>query len=180
MRIKGSLLIVALVLFCIPAAVAEEAPAMPQPTAEHKLLGKWLGHWSGTGELKATPMGPGGTMTWTEDCSWFGGTEFSVVCKSKGDGPMGSMKGLGIIGYDPGKKVYTHYGVDSTGWSGFAEGSRDGDVWTFESDVTMEGNTFHSRFKMNMVSPNEMTFVWEMSQDGKDWMVLMDGTSRKK
>ena len=43
----------------------------------------------------------------------------------------------------------------------------------------MEGKTFHSRFK-KMGEAGKMTFVWEMSEDGKNWMTMMDGTSNKK
>ena len=51
---------------------------MPGPTAEHKLLAKWVGNWSGEGEMKPGPFGPGGKMTWTEECDWFGGITFTL------------------------------------------------------------------------------------------------------
>lgn len=180
MKILRSLVVVALALFVTSVGFAEELSGPPQPTAEHKELAMWLGSWAGSGEMKAGPFGPGGPMKWTEDCSWFAGAEFNVVCKSEGEGPMGPVKGLGIVGYNPSKKVYTHYGVDNTGWSGYAEGSRSGDTWTFQSTETVEGKTYHSRFKMIMKSPKEMTFTWEMSEDGKTWTAMMDGTSKKK
>jgi hypothetical protein len=153
---------------------------MPQPTAEHEVLGMWVGHWSGSGEMKPGPFGPGGPMQWTEDCSWFGGSKFHVVCKSKGTGPMGPTKGLGIMGYDPGKKVYTHYGIDSSGWTGHSDGTRSGDTWTFRTTETMEGQTYHTRFTMTMETPTDMTFTWEMSEDGKTWTSVFEGTSEKK
>lgn len=177
MKILG-LLVVA--LFLTSAAAAEEPSGPPQPMAEHKELGMWVGTWMGSGELKPGPFGPGGPMNWTEECSWFAGAEFHVVCKSKGEGPMGPVQGLGIVGYDPAKKVYTHYGVDSSGWSGYSEGSRSGDNWAFRSTETIEGKTYHSRFTMVMKSPTEMTFTWEMSEDGETWVAMMDGTSKKK
>jgi hypothetical protein len=180
MKILRLLVVVTLALFSISIGFAEEASGPPQPTAEHKELAIWLGGWTGNGEMKPGPFGPGGTMQWTEDCSWFAGAEFNVICKSKGSGPMGPMVGLGIIGYNPAKKVYTHYGVDNNGWSGYAEGNRSGDSWTFQSTETMEGKTYHSRFTMTMQSPTEMTFTWEMSEDGENWMAMMDGTSKKK
>jgi len=180
MQILRSLVVMAIVCFLTSVSFAQDPPEMPQPTAEQKELASWLGSWTGTGKMKPGPFGPGGPMSWTEDCSWFGGAEFNVVCKSKGDGPMGPMTGLGILGYSPGKKVYTHYGVDSNGWSGYSEGSRSEGVWTFQSTEIMEGKTFHSRFIMKMTSPTAMTFSWEMSEDGKDWSVMMDGTSKKK
>ena len=160
-------------------AFAEEPPA-PQPTAEHKELAKWVGSWSGQGDMKAGVFGAGGPMNWTETCSWFAGSEFHVVCKSEGTSPMGPSKGLGIIGYNSEKKVYTHYGVDSNGWSAYSEGTRSDDTWTFESEDTMGGKTYHTRFAMTMKSATQMDFTWEMSEDGTNWMLLMDGTSEKK
>jgi hypothetical protein len=179
MRALGTMLGVVLIVVAAAFAVAEE-PAAPQPTAEHRALEAWTGSWSGKGEMKPGPFGPGGPMSWSEDCSWFEGGGFHVVCRTQGTSPMGPMKGLGIVGYNAEKKVYTHYGVDSTGWSGYSEGTRTGDTWTFQSKEMMGGMTYHSRFNMTMTSPTTMTFNWEMSEDGSKWTVMMDGTTSKK
>jgi len=106
---------VSLVLIGFAIAGAEE-PLEPQLEPEHEALEMWVGKWSGQGEMKPGPFGPGGPMSWTEDCTWFEGSKFHVVCRSEGTSPMGSMKGLGIAGYIPEKGVYTHYGVDNTCW----------------------------------------------------------------
>lgn len=172
---------VSLALLSVSAAVAvAEEPAAPQPTAEHETLEMWIGSWSGTGEMKAGPFGPGGPMTWTEECSWFGDGRFHVVCRSEGTSPMGPAKGLGIAGYNASKGVYTYYGVDDNGWSGFAEGTRDGDSWIYLSEETMGGETYQTQYTVTEESPTELSFTWEVSQDGKTWTVLMDGTSKKK
>jgi hypothetical protein len=119
-------------------------------------------------------------MTWTEDRSWFEGSAFHWVCRSSGTSPMGPMKGLGFVGYKPEKKVYTHYGVDSSGWSGYAEGTRTGDALEFQSQETMGDMTFPSRYRMTFVSPTTTEFTWAMSEDGTDWVVMMEGTSERK
>jgi hypothetical protein len=93
---------------------------------------------------------------------------------------MGPMTGLGMVGHDAEKKVSTHYGVDSTGWSGYAEGTRTGATWTFRSDELMGGKLYHGRYTMTLVSPTKMRFSWEVSEDGASWLVMMDGTSEKK
>lgn len=176
-----------IVVFCLVALLASAALAgegegiqMPKPTEEHALLGQWVGEWVGKGEVKPGPFGEGGPMTWTETCQWFGGTEFSVVCKSEGDGPWGPTKGLGIMSYNAEKKVFTHYGVDSTGWSGYAEGTRDGKTWTFESAETMGGQSFKSRFTLTLETATRMVFSWSVSMDGESYMVMMDGATEKK
>lgn len=167
-------------LLALAVIVVADEPMVPQPTAEHQELQKWVGSWTGQGEMKPGPFGPGGPMSWTEECSWFEGSKFNVVCRSEGTSPMGPMKGLGIVGYNAGKGVYTHYGVDNTGWSGYSEGTHTGNTWTFQSKETMGDKTFHSRFEMTMVSPKKMEFSWAMSEDGTNWVVVMDGTSEKK
>lgn len=171
---------VSFVLLVASPAFAQEAAGAPEPTEEHEVLEMFVGTWNGEGELKSGPFGPGGPMSWTEECSWFGDAGFHVVCRSQGEGPMGPMQGLGIIGYDPAKEVYTHYGIDSTGWAGMSEGTRDGDTWIYESRDTMGDATFHSRMSMTMESPTRMTFTWSMSEDGESWTEMMAGTSEKQ
>lgn len=160
----------------LPLAQAPEGP--PKPGPEHQKLSRFVGKWTGKGDMKPSAFGPSGPMTWTESCEWFSGN-FSVVCKSDGNGPMGAVKGLGIISYNPEEKVYTYYGVDSTGWSDLSRGTLDGKVWTFTSTGTMGGKPMHSRFTLTEVSPTKQTFRWEMSEDGKTWNLVMDGESSK-
>lgn len=174
------LLVIPLALFTTAVAFAEEPTGSPQPTAEHKELATWLGSWTGSAKIKPGPLGPGGAMNWTEECSWFAGAEFHVICKSKGEGPAGPMVGLGIVGYNAAKKAYTHYAVDNSGWSGYSEGNLSGDTWTFTSTETVEGETYQSRFAIKLETPAKMTFTWEMSEDGKNWIAMMDGVSNKQ
>ncbi len=89
------------------------------------------------------------------------------------------MSGLGIMGYNPIKAVYTHYGVDNSGWSGYSEGTRSADTWTFHSQETVGAVTYHSRFTMTMESTDRMTFSWSMSEDGESWEMLMTGASER-
>src|SRR5262245_9252036 len=77
--------------------MAQAPSGPPKPGPEHQKLARFVGTWNGKAEMKPGPFGPGGPMTWTETCDWFEGG-FSVVCKSDGKGPMGAIKGLGIIG----------------------------------------------------------------------------------
>jgi len=116
-------------------------------------------------------------MAWTESCAWFEGGGFHVVCTSEGTSPMGPSKGLGIIGYNAARKVYTHYGVDNSGWSGYAEGTRSGDTWTYSSEETVGDQVYRTRYAITRKSSTEVSFTWEMSEDGTTWTVIMEGTS---
>ncbi|PWB77722.1 MAG: hypothetical protein C3F15_02660 [Holophagae bacterium] len=162
-----------------PVAVAENPPAM-QPTSEHESLAAHLGSWSGKAEVKAGAFGPGGTMTWSEECSWFGGSEFHVICNSEGNTPTGPEKSLGVLGYNPEKKVYTSFTVEDTGWSGYAEGTKTGDAWTLWGEETTGGKTYRTRYRMTQVTPERWEFDWAMSENGTDWLVVMEGASVKK
>ena len=179
MRARGTMLGMVMVVMSAAVAVAQEPPA-PQPTEEHKALEAWVGTWSGQGEMKPGPFGPGGAMSWTEECSWFEDGGFHVICRSQGTGAMGESKGIGIIGYHAEKKVYTHYGVDSSGWASYSEGTRTGDTWTLQSEEMMGGMTFFGRATMTMTSPSTMRFTYEMSEDGSTWTVMMEGTTTKR
>lgn len=66
-----------------------------KPTAEHKELPAWAGNWSGAGELEPGPVGPGVPMAWTEECSWFEGSQLHVVCRSNGTIADGAHDGSG-------------------------------------------------------------------------------------
>src|ERR671936_650243 len=83
-----------------------QAPPAPKPGPEHQRLGYFVGKWTGEGEMKPGPMGPGGKMTSSDNCEWFDG-HFAVICHSEGKSPMGSFKGIGILSYSPEEKAYT-------------------------------------------------------------------------
>ena len=160
----------------LAAAQAPQGP--PKPGPEHQKLARFVGTWNGKAEMKPSPFGPGGPMTWTESCDWFEGG-FSVVCKSDGKGPTGPIKGLGIVTYNPEEKTYTHYGVDNMGWSSLSKGSVSGKVWTYTSKGTMGGKTNYERFTITEVADNKQSFTWAVSEDGKTWKVMMEGESSK-
>ena len=161
----------AAVLAAAGGMAAEEIRKPDPPPAELKKIERFVGTWKGKGELKASPLGPGGTMTWTETCDWFEG-KYHIICHSQGTGPAGEMKGLSIMGYDPATNVYTLYGMDNGVWSDFSTGTLSGKTWTFTSRN-------NSRFTMTEESDTKNTFVWQMSPDGKDWTTMMTGETTR-
>jgi hypothetical protein len=160
-----------------PAAIDMSTVEAPSPG--HENLGLWVGTWKGSGTLADNPMGPGGPMEWTDTCEWYGGAKFNVICKSEGTGPMGETMGMGISGYKPETDEYYHFGIDNTGWGGYAVGKREGDKYTFTSEEKMGDKTYYSRWWMEMEGDSRMTFAWEMSEDGENYTVMMEGTSEK-
>ena len=92
------------VLVAVGGAVAQEGA--PKPAPEHKRLAYFAGTWNFQGEAKASPMGPGGPITFKETCELMEGG-FALVCRSEGKGPMGPTKSVSIMSYDVEKKAYT-------------------------------------------------------------------------
>ncbi len=161
-------------------ALAADAPAMPKPTAEHEKLAFFVGEWTLEGDMKETPMGPGGKLAAKDSCKWFEG-KFAVVCTSTGTSPMGPTKGLGILGYSPEEKAYTYYGVDNSGQAQMTvpRGSRDGSTWTFIDESRMGGKLVKSRYVVKETSSSSYHFKWEaQGEDGK-WSTIAEGDESK-
>ena len=120
------------VALVVPAAAAAQASKQPpKPGPEHQRLSYFVGKWTSEGEMKASPMGPGGKMTGTDSCEWFEG-HFAVICHSDGKTPMGPSKSIAIMSYSSEEKVYTYYGVDNSPMTmaSVPHGTVQGNTWT--------------------------------------------------
>jgi hypothetical protein len=158
------------------SAAAQEKKPMEaaKPGPEHARMSYFLGKWHSTGTLKPGPWGPGGPMTGDDECSLMPGG-FFVVCHSAGSGPMGKISGLGVLGYDAEKKVYTWNGFNSMGENESAEGTVAGTVWTYDGENSMGGKTFKTRYTISEASPSSYDFKAESSEDGTTWTTIMEG-----
>ncbi len=168
--------VVILMLFAL-AAQAQTTP--PPPSAEQKKLGVFVGTWTGETKAEATPFSKGGAVKSSMTCRWFTGN-YHVVCDSEDSGPMGVIKGLGIYGYNAEKKQYFSFGVDSSGFGGPGTAKVSGNDWTFEGNDAMGGKTYWFRTALKVVSPSEMTFKSDYSEDGKTWKPQAEGKMTKK
>ncbi len=176
---KTRLSTVALVALCFAASTAIAQPAgPPKPGPEHKRLAYFEGKWTAEGEQKANPFGPAGKFSSTDSCEWIL-DGFFLKCTSDGKDPVGSMKSVGLMGYDPENKVYTYYGADSRGMGVPGTCTLEGKTWTCTSTMKMKGKTIQSRGVMQEVSPTEYTFKWEMADEKGNWNVLAEGKETK-
>jgi Protein of unknown function (DUF1579) len=170
--------VVGAVALCVAGVTAQGPP--PKPGPEHKKLEYFVGKWTTTGNMKASPMGPGGKIKATDTCEWFQGG-FAVVCNSQGTGPSGPMKSIGIMSYSTDQKVYTYYGLDNS-WMvmmSAAKGNVTGDTWTYVDEGTMGGQPFRTRFTLKTASPASYTFTWELLGPDKKWVPILEGTSTR-
>ena len=172
--------VVAVAGFQIAAAAAAQAPQAPKPGPEHQRLAYFVGKWTADGDMKASPMGPGGKMTSTATCEWFDG-RFAVICHTEGKSSMGSSKSMGIISYSPEEKVYTYYEVDSSGMTmaSVPRGTVQGNTWTYTDESTMGGKKMKSRVTLKELSPTTYTFMMEMQGPDGKWTPVVESKNTK-
>ena len=167
-------------VFLIMATVGAVAQMpMPKPAPELARLDYLVGKWTSEGEMKPGPMGPGGKISSDDEAYWQDG-KFFLVFQGKFKGAMGAGTSLAIMGYDPEKKVYTYNEYNSMGQANKSEGTVDGKTWSWTSDENFGGQSFKGRYSMTEQSLTAYTYKYEISPDGKDWTLVMDGKSTKK
>lgn len=160
------------------AAMAQESS--PKPAPEHKKLEMLAGSWSLEGDVKPSPMGPGGKVTETEKCEWMEGGFFLICHVDFKTANSGNGTGLSVLGYSTGEKAYTYREFNSWGEFEDSRGTLDGDTWTWTSDEKMGDTVTKGRFTMKFISPASYTFTYEMSPDGAKWTTAVDGKATKK
>jgi hypothetical protein len=138
-----------------------------------------VGKWTNESEMKASPLGPAGKMTGKDNCEAFAGG-FHVVCRSESTGPMGSMKGLGLLGYSAEDKAYTYMGIDSMGTNDVAKGTMTGaDTWVYNSEAKMGGKVMKSRYTIKKIDADSYSFSWDMADESGAWKNVMEGKSTR-
>jgi hypothetical protein len=162
-----------------PILAQDAAPTPPKPGPEVAKLSTFLGTWNGTADVKASPFGPAGKMTWSETCDWFEGG-FQVVCKSTADTPQGKRQSMSILSWDPDAAAYEYHSIDSGGTSHMAEGSvTSGGTWTFGSESSMQKQIVRSRYTLRNPTPTTKTFTFEMQRERGGWVVVSEGSMEK-
>ena len=169
----------AVLLMCIfgaTAAFGQMEAAKPAP--ELKKLDYFAGNWTSVGDVKPGPMGKGGKAVVHEQIAWMEGKYF-LVTHGKYETPEGNGTEIAFLGYDTQEKVYTYDEFDSQGEAVHAKGTVDGDTWTWTSEFKMGDKTMKNRFTEKVVSPTEYSYKFEMSPDGTNWNLVMDGKDTK-
>ncbi len=164
------------VLFAL-AAQAQTNPPAPGP--ENKKLEVFVGTWTGDGKAETTPFAKGGPTTGTMTCAMYTGG-YHLICDSDDTGPMGKIKSHSIYGYSSEKKQYFNFGIDSSGFGGPGTAKVQGSDWTFEGSDTMGGKTYWFRTLVKLVSPKELTYKSEFSEDAKTWKPMAEGKMTRK
>src|SRR5438270_4734333 len=103
-----------LVAALVGGGMATAQMEMPKPGPEHKKLDVFIGSWRLDGDMKPSPMGPGGKMSEKQKCEWMEGG-FYLVCHADYQSSMGNGVGLSIMGYSNEDKAYTYREFSSDG-----------------------------------------------------------------
>ncbi len=166
-------------LACWFAAILAQAQMpMPAPAAELKKLDYFVGTWSVEGDLKPSPMGPGGKTTGTSHEEWMDG-KFFLTSHGSFDGVMGKGTDVAYMGYDSDQKMYTYNAFNSMGEHVSALGTIEGDTWTWHSDENLGGQKMKGRYTMKILSPAAYTYKFELSPDGSTWSSIMEGKATR-
>ena len=176
---RPSLCAICVFLMMLVVVAASAQMPMPKPAPELAKLDYLAGNWISDSDMKPGPMGPGGKVTSSDAVHWMEG-KFFLVMQSQYSGSMGEGTGLAIYGYDSKNKVYTYHAYNSWGEVGRAAGTVDGDTWTWTSDENFGGQAMKTRFTTKTLSPTSYSYKYEVSPDGNQWTLVMDGKASKK
>ena len=144
----------------LAGSVLAQMPAMPAP--ELKKLDYLVGTWTAEGTIPPGPWGAGGKFSVIHKNEWMHGNS------------------TGFIGYDAHKNVYTSIDFTSRGRREVAQGSLNGDIWTWTSSETHDGQNIQQRTTNTILSPKSYIAKFEFSRDGTNWAVMMEAKVTKK
>ena len=178
MRLRAPLVVLAVALSAALAGAQTPTAEAPPPGPEVEKLGYFVGAWSTEGETKESAQGPAEKVSGRDMCRWMPG-KFFVTCRLEHKSPARAVMALGVMGYDPEKKVYTSASYNNLGQTESATGTFEDGTWTWSSDRILGGKPVKSRIVMSDTTPSRYKFRWETSENGKSWRTRMTGNVTK-
>ncbi len=170
------LLTISFILTCL--AVAQSPQQAPAPSPAQQMMGYFVGNWKLQGTVKLSPTAPAGPFTSTEHSEWVPGS-FFVETHSSMKSPMGNIRGMRIMEYNPADKTYTYNAYNSLGEHQVAIGHVQGNVWTWTAEEKMNGVTVGGRYTVTLVSATSYTFTSEVSTPSGGWNTVMEGKATR-
>jgi hypothetical protein len=162
-------------LLCTTIVFAQAPTAPPTPGPEVKKMASMIGNWTTSWEMKPAMGMPGGKGTSTRFCVWTVGG-FGVSCKENLDmGAMGKSNSVSLTAYDAEAKKYVYFEVSSDGENIVAHGVVNGDIWTFESDYSMQGKPMHGRYTVTYTSKDACELKFEAGPDANSMQTILLG-----
>ncbi|MCK6448644.1 MAG: DUF1579 domain-containing protein [Planctomycetes bacterium] len=172
---------VALITATAFAVRQDDAPQMPEPTAEHKLLMERVGTWDAKMKMWA-PDAPPMEATGVEKNRAVG--EFHVVSEFTSNMMGMNFEGHGVSSWDPSKKKFFSIWTDSTEPSPLLmEGSYDAKTRTLTlvGENMMMGQRIKMREVVTFKDADHATFeMFVPGPDGKEMKSMQIDYTRKK
>jgi len=180
MNRRASVAVGVFLLFPVAAAISAQAPSgPPKPGPEHEKLAYFAGKWTSEGDTKPSPFGPGGKFTFTETCDWLAGN-FALLCNSEGNFMGMTIKGISVMSYDMGEKIYIYFESNSMGENTYSRGTLAGDTWTWTNESKMNGATVRGRFTLKQLTPDTCSYKFEMASGSEPLAVIMEGKQTRQ
>ncbi len=159
--------------------LAARYPQASGTSADHKKLQYFIGTWTLAGDVKTSPLGPGGSYTGTQE-NEMAADGLSVISIWNEKRPAGSDSGKAIYGYDAVRKIYSYSGTSKDGETENSTGAIKGDSWIWSSNLrTPSGQTMKARFIQKVTSPVSYEFRFEISSQDDTWITVLEGKAEK-
>jgi len=151
---------------------------MPKPTDAHKKLERLNGKWKGEEKMFPSPWDPkGGTaMARIHNRSAIEGFNIVQDYEQERDGVV-NFRGHGVFSYDANQQCYILHWWDSMGMPpNEFKGNLADNILTLTSKGMMGMNRATFDFRQD----GKYTFTLDVSQDGKQWMAMMEGKYQRE
>jgi len=147
---------------------------MPSPTPGHARFSKLAGNWKGEEKMHPSQWDPKGGIAVGKMNSRIDLSGFAMISDyvQERDGQT-TFAGHSVTTYEPKEDLYTMHWFDCMG--------SPPEVFTgkFSGDTLVVGHGgpgMHARMTYDLSDPAKMVSKMEMSQDGREWKTLFDGT----
>ena len=151
---------------------------MPKPTDAHRKLERLAGRWSGEERMSPSPWDPKGGTAIGRVNNKVALDGLAVVQEyEQVSGGATTFRGHGVFRWDANEKCYVLHWFDSMGMApNDFRGDFKGNVLTM-TDKNPRGQ---NRATFDFTQDGKYGFKLEMSQDGKQWMTMMEGQYSKQ
>ncbi len=162
-----------------PLVTQEGGPIMqmPQPTDEHRRLGRLPGTWVSEDTMYPSPWDPKGGTAKGRMTAHMGLGGFHLISDwgQERDGRV-NFEGHGVFGWDPRGKCQTMHWLDSMG---VEHGAPHFGAWEGNT-LTLTHKTTHMGFRRQVYDVGERGFRLrlEYSQDGRQWATFLESAFR--
>lgn len=150
---------------------------MPKPTPGHARMEALAGEWEGEEKMLPSQWDPKGGVATGRSNSRMALNGFALITdyEQERDGAI-TFSGHGVMTFDPESRLYSLNWFDCMGTPPEVFRGR------FEGDVLVAshgGPGMHARLTYELVEPQQLRTVMEMSPDGENWNTLFEALYRR-